>query len=214
MRPSEQSPERPADTEPLTDGELAQRAAEGDEDAWRELFERHAATLRAYAARRLPAGLRRRVSAADVVQEAWIVALERCATFEDRPDTEFRKWMIGIVERKVREAVRRHAYTSKRAVGREVTRGLRPETGQLPARSASPSEVAIGAEAGRLAQRVLATLPDPYREVLQLTRGDQRSLEQAAEALGRSREATRRLLERALQRFGQDFDRLRGTGRG
>lgn len=197
-----------------SEAELVARAGAGDEPAFERLVERHAAALERFAERRLPLRLRRRVSVADVLQEARIVALARCAEFRHQGDASFRNFLFGVVENKVREAVRAHEATAKRSLLREVTQDARPATGEFPGREPSPSEVVVGIEARERADRALRLLPEDYREILTLTRRLHLGLDEAALRMGRSREAARKLLSRAVARFAEEFDALRGTDDG
>ena len=202
--------ERQLSSDEPSDAVLLERARSGDDEAFRLLFERYGEAMRRFAERRLPRSIRRRVSVADVLQEARIVAHRRCVDFEERPDASFRSWLIAIVDRKVRDARRAHQGTSKRSIKREVSRSARPETGAFLGASPTPSAVARGAEAAALAEQALDALPPDYRQVLRLMRFEQLDLTEAAERMGRSREATRKLLFRAVERFGEAFDDLRG----
>ncbi len=197
----------------IADAQLVARAAQGDHDAFRVLVERHMDTLRRFAERRLPARLRARVAVSDVLQEAQIVAFERCASVEDRGPDAFRNWLLGVVEQKVREAIRAHEFAARRSVRRESPRGPSRTTGHFPGREASPSQAAIAAETAELAELALARLPDDYREVLRLTRREHLGLGETAQRMGRSVDATKKLLSRALLRLAEEFERGRGKAR-
>ncbi len=184
-----------------TDGELVRRARGGSATALRALFERHEPALKGFLHRRLPAGLRRKVAPEDILQEAWLVANARLAEFEDRGEGAFRAWLMRIAEFKLREAVRAYLGTRKRADVREVSRGGRPDTSAFLGDSPSPSEVAQGNEMRDAAAKAMATLPDDYREVLRLVQVEGLTLKLAAERMGRSHEATKKLYGRALARF-------------
>jgi RNA polymerase sigma-70 factor (ECF subfamily) len=189
--------------EPSTesDGELVRRAREGSSPALRALFERHESAVKGFVARRLPAGLRRKVAPEDVLQEVWLVATARLAEFEDRGEGAFRAWVMRIAEFKLREAVRAYLGTRKRADVREVSRGGRPDTSAFRADDPSPSEVAQGNELRDAAARAMATLPPDYREILRLVQVEGLTLKAAAERMGRSHDATKKLYGRALARF-------------
>jgi RNA polymerase sigma-70 factor (ECF subfamily) len=202
------------DESELAEEELVRRIREGDESALPALFDRHLETLTRYARAWLPAKLNRKVSVADVLQEARIAALKRRLDFEHRGPGSARNWLLRIVELKVKEAVRAHAGTGRRAVDREISRGGRPDTGQLEAKGPSPSEVVAGAEAKDLADRALAELPEHYREVLQLARVERLSLREVAERTDRSREAVKKIYARALAQFTREFKRIAGDSHG
>lgn len=198
---------------PERETDLMQRFRNGDEEAFRVLFERHAGILKQRIDRWLPARLRRRLAVSDVLQETRIVAFSRREDFEIRGENAFRNWLLGIVEMKMREALRVHAGAAKRAVHHEVTRGQRLDTAHFHGRGPSPSQVSIAAETEEVARRAMAELPEDYREVLRLTREEGLTLGEAAERMGRSPEAVRKLCGRAICRFKAIFDELGGDTR-
>jgi len=184
----------------------------GDQEALRRLLDREEVALRAHIERCLPVYLRRRLSTSDIVQEARIVAFRRCGDFEDRGVGSFRNWVHGIAENKIRAAIEKHLKTAKRAAGREVSRAHRRETAQFASRDPSPSQAAIGAELAELALEAMRALPKDHREVLRLAREEQLPLREVAGRMGRSYEATRKLYARALRRFADLLDSMRGAG--
>ena len=181
--------------------ELVRRFKEGDGEAFRSLFEDHARVLRTRAARRLPGHLSKRVSIADIVQDACLEAFRLRDRFEDRGHDAFRNWMFGIVDNKVRETVRHHGRTRKRATDREISRSRRRDTNALLGDGRSPSAAAISGERVARIRRAMASLPDAYREVLHLTLEEGLVLREVAERIGKSREATKKLYGRALCRL-------------
>jgi len=194
----------------LPDEELVRRAQAGDDRAFTVLMQRHGEALRRHAERRLPPGLRRRVSVADVLQEARIVAHTRRGDFEDRGDGSFRNWLMRIVDLKVRDAVRDHVGREKRSLAREAPTQVKIDAGPLPGAQPTPSEVAVGAELADLAARALSSLPADYQEVFRLARHEGLTLREVADRMGRTREATKKLYGRALSRFTEELQRLRG----
>lgn len=189
---------------------LRRRLAAGDPSVFDALFERYAPMLRRFADERLPARLRRRVSAADVLQEAHLVALERRNDFEDRGRNSLRNWLMRIVELKVRETVRRHEGAQIRAAAREEPRGIFREPDRVAARGPSPSQAAIGVEMVDLARRALLTLPEAQREIVRLVREEHLTLAQVAERTGTTRDAAKKAYGRAMARFTTEFRRLWG----
>ena len=144
--------------------DLVDRARAGDGEALRALLERHEASLRRRLDRSVPPPLRRPVSVADVMQETWLVAFRRTADFDDRGDGAFDAWLAAIADLKLREAVRHHLLTEKRAGSREITRGARPNSSAFADREPSPSDAAIGEETRERAERAMAGLPEDYRQ--------------------------------------------------
>jgi RNA polymerase sigma-70 factor (ECF subfamily) len=189
-------------------------AREGDGDALLRLVQRHEGVLRRRIEHVLPQALRRRLSVSDVLQETRLVALERRDRFDWRSDGALRAWLLAIAENKARRAVQRHVRVGKRSLLHEVTRARRPDTGLVAGAEPTPSEAAVGNETAEIARRAMQELKPEYREVLRLCREEDLTLVQAAERLGRSHAATKKLYGRALARFSAVFHRLRGGDEG
>ena len=209
-------PASPADgngsvPEAVADEELIRRIQTGDEDSFRILFERHEAALRGRIRQALPQGLRRKVSASDLLQETRIVALRRCIEFHTLPDGTFKGWLLRIVQNKVKDAIRQYRGTAKRGARGEVERGARPETGEFLAEEPSPSEHAMASELREKIQNAMSALPEAHREVLRLTRMEHLSLVEAAKRMGRSPDATRKLYGRALAKFTEVYEARGGS---
>jgi RNA polymerase sigma-70 factor (ECF subfamily) len=194
--------------------DLLERFRSGDEEAFRALFDRHVALLERSVGERFPGWLNRRLAVSDVIQETRLVAFARRADFEDRGPDAFRNWVLGIAAMKLREAVRRHGKVARRAAWHEVTRGHGIDVGAAPAGGPSPSQAAASLETVVRVREALERLPEDYREAIRLVREEGVPLAEAAERMGRSPEAVRKLLGRALCRLKEVFDELGGSGRG
>jgi RNA polymerase sigma-70 factor (ECF subfamily) len=192
------------------ESELIRRFRDGDEEAFRVLFDRCRKDLEARVERRLAKALKRRLSVSDFIQEARITAFTRRAELEDRGPGSFRNWLLGIVDMELHRGIRRHAGTAKRALDREVSRTFRLETSQYPGNAASPSQVAIGSEIEDLVKRAMAALPEDYMQVLHLTRVEHLELKEVARRMNRSTEAARKLYGRALLAFSKTMQKLGG----
>ena len=189
--------------------ELTRRYAQGEGEALAELFERHELVLRARVRKLLPPALRRRLSISDILQESRIVCLESHERFEDRGPGAFRRWALGITEKKALRAVQRHRDAAMRSVAREVTRGERVPTGLVAGASPTPSQVAIGRETSDQIRRALESLGEDDRTVLRLHRDDGYPLAEVASRMGRSYEAVKKLYGRAAARFVRRFAEIR-----
>ena len=184
-----------SDADEAPDAVLIERVRQGDEDAFRVLFER-------------------KVSVDDVLQESRIVAFRLLPKFEEQGPDAVRRWLRTIARLEVRSAVGRHAGTAKRAVGREVTRAGRRTAADYAGDEPTPSQVAIAGELEEMIERALDALPPDHRTVLRLVLKHRCSLREAAERMGRSREATKKLHARALARFTTELRKLRGESHG
>jgi RNA polymerase sigma-70 factor (subfamily 1) len=197
-----------------SDESLIRSAKSGNEDSLRVLFERYSHTLEWRVRRRLPASLARKVSVSDVIQETRLIILRHYHRFEDRGEGSFRNWLLTIVDRKIAELTRRHAGTAKRDAGREISRGHRADTAQFVGGGPSPSQEAIASELADIARTAMETLPEDYREVLRLAREEMLPLREVGVRMGRSRDAAKKLYWRAIQRFKEEFEALKGDTRG
>lgn len=203
--------------EELSDEDLVERVRGGDDAAFRVLTQRYSKRLQGQIEGKLAPPLRRKVAASDILQESYLAAYRRFADFEDRGEGSFGRWFAQIVQRKVLEAVRRHAGTQKRSVAHEVTQGGRSPAGFFAAGAPTPSQIAVGNELRDAAKRALDELPESYREVLTCLRDQRLTLEETAERMDRSPAAVKQLYHRALARLeelmGLDAGRDRGRRR-
>jgi RNA polymerase sigma-70 factor (ECF subfamily) len=192
-------PPRPRSAAPPE--EVVRRAQGGDADAQRQLFEHFGPRLRARVQRRMPALVRRKVSASDVVQEAWLTAFQRLDTFEFRGEGTFEAWLGRIVENKVRDEVRRFLRTGKRDARRE---GPDPETMGVREPAPSPSSVVANNEAGQVLEARIRRLPPRARLVVDLVHREGLTWSAAGERMECTPEAARKLYARVIGRLSDE----------
>ncbi|MCP4573427.1 MAG: sigma-70 family RNA polymerase sigma factor [bacterium] len=140
MRMSTHTPDR---DRPL----VAAVLADGDEDAFRQLYRHHSPRLFNFLLRVL-GGSRR--DAEDVLQETWIRVVEKLGTF--RGEAAFGTWLTGVGLNMARTHLRRLGRRDEVVV---------EEVPEAPVRPATHEE-AIDLE------RAISLLPDGYRTVLVL----------------------------------------------
>lgn len=196
--------------EPLqaSDLDLASMVAAGDPGAFEVLMRRHNGALY----RTARSILRDDAEAEDVVQESYLLAYRKMASF--RGDASLSTWLTRIV---VNEATGRLRKTRRRADIIELVPGTagveREEEHMSSERGApeTPDDAALRAEARRLIEARIDALPDRLRTVFMLRAVEDLSVQETADILGIP-EATvrsqyfraRGLLREALAR---DFDR-------
>jgi RNA polymerase sigma-70 factor (ECF subfamily) len=203
-----EEPREPAANE-SSDEELVRRIREGDEAATRELFDRHLPALRAKAQARLPASVRGKVGASDVVQEAWISAFLALGDFKDAGGGSFAAWVRRIVERKVSDEVRRHARVKKRSAQREVRWATKAQHLEPDLSQPTPSQVVGDDERADALREAVAGLDPDHANVIRLVHEEGLTLVDAGRRMGRTPDATRMLYGRAMQRLA---DRLPPPG--
>jgi RNA polymerase sigma-70 factor (ECF subfamily) len=109
------------------------------------------------------------VDPADVVQEAYLDALNRLKAYLERPVLPFRLWLRQIACDRVLKARRHHLGTARRAIGREVP--LPEQSSLLLARhllagDLTPSRRLDQRELARRTRQAVAQLADADKEIV------------------------------------------------
>jgi RNA polymerase sigma-70 factor (ECF subfamily) len=183
--------------------ELIDAARAGEQAACEELFRLHRAELSRKLRGRVPAELRRRVEDSDVLQSALADAVRAFDTFEYQGRGSFRRWLARILENRLRMDFNFHVARERRSARREVRLAGPDATGASvgfsPAADiTSPSQAAAASEQRAAIEGALAKLSEDHRHVIRLVRLEGRSLADAARELGRTENAAKKLLARAL----------------
>lgn len=121
------------------------------------------------------------------------------------------QWLFTRAKRKIQDRIR--YYTARRRdLGREtpILAAGNPDSasprGAQPAHSHSPDRLADGREQVARLRDALAQLPRDHREVVMLARIEGLSHAEIARRLGRTENATRKVLHRALAQLAQSVD--------
>lgn len=190
--PAAAAPSRPL---PVNERSLAQALAAGDERAFRMLIEQQATPVLRLCYRIL-GGIE---EAEDAAQEAFVLAFKARATY--RGDGSPDAWIARIA---TRVAWRRKARGARR---KAVTMPLDDALIAMLRDPADPAADALLAERGEAVRDAVATLPEPYREVVSLRYFADLSPAAIAEATHRPEGTVRAQLHRGLGRLRL---RLRG----
>ena len=178
--------------------ELVKRWQGGDRSAGNLLFSRYYSQLMVYAHRMFPAPLHRRADTCDVVQEACAAACKSCVQFEYRDTSSFAKWLFAIVQQKLWKRWR-----AERAQMRDIAKVRRLGTDMvIPEAQQTPSENLSLREDVKELETAVNRLPPEYRRVEAARYLENKSWSEIAAGLGKSREASRMLLLRALRKLG------------
>jgi RNA polymerase sigma-70 factor (ECF subfamily) len=188
---------------------LLRQAAQGDQEGWRILLERHRARLRRMVALRMDRRLQGRFDASDILQDAFQEAWARLPQYLDQSPAPFFLWLRYLTGQKLLELHRRHVGTRMRDASREVSlyRGTLPETSsaalaaQLLGNDPGPSEAVVRAELKIRLEEALNTLDPLDREVLALRHFEHLSNAEAAQSLGLEKSAASKRYLRALRRL-------------
>jgi RNA polymerase sigma-70 factor (ECF subfamily) len=197
---------------------LLQRAANGDQEAARDLFAQHRERLKRMVHLRLSRRLQGRVDDSDVLQEAWLDAAKRLPEYAADPKLPFFLWLRHLTGLKLAEVHRRHLGTQLRDADREVTlhRGGLPEAdsvslaAHLLGQLTTPSQAAIKAETRLIVQDALNNMDPTDREVLALKHFEQLSTSEIAEVLSMSKAGAGSRYLRAIKRLKEILSEIPG----
>ena len=195
--------------EPLQTGSLLRCAQQGDQDAVRQLIERHREPLRRLIHLRLDRALQRRVDASDVVQDVLLEASRRLSDYLRDPAMPFHLWLRQIARDHLIDVHRRHRLAERRTVDREqpldapafAHRSSIDLAADLKDHELTPAAAAIRQELERRLHEVIAQLDEDDREILLMRYFEQMSNQEIAQALGLSEAAAGMRHLRALRRM-------------
>ena len=164
-------------------------------DAW---FERHRSRLRAFAERRLGGLVRERESPSDIVQSAAREVLKACRRHGLRALGALAFRMYRQIASKVVDRHRHHAAAKRLPPG-----SVRADSqlGEVLVRRRSPLQKMVLEEDLRRLTAALAELPLHYRDVIVWAHIDGLPHAEIARRLGRSEDASKMLLLRAMTRI-------------
>jgi RNA polymerase sigma-70 factor (ECF subfamily) len=200
------------------DRDLLARAAEGDQEAFRQLFSRYRDRLKRMVHLRLSRRLSGRVDDSDVVQEAFLEISQKLPEYVREPQLPLFLWLRHMTGLKLAEIHRRHLGTQLRGADREVSlhRGGLPEAdsaslaAQLLGKLTTPSQAAIKAEQRIYVQEALNSMDPIDREVLALKHFEQLSTSEIAQVLGLSKAGAGSRYLRAIKRLRDILERIPG----
>lgn len=158
------------------------------------LYQQHARMVLGYLYRRLPT----LADAEDMLADIFLAALQQCAT----GDVPGPGWLLLVARRRIADFYRERqrtpaAYAPAPGASLAEVEDTRPQ----------PEDAMIRAEEQREIAALIAQLPEEQREALALRFGAGLRSPQIAEALGKSDEAARALLSRAVRRLRKEWVR-------
>jgi RNA polymerase sigma-70 factor (ECF subfamily) len=183
---------------------LLRRIRAGDRQAFEQLFARHQAYLHRLVELRLDSRLRPRVDPSDVVQEAYLEALNRLNGYLQRPALPFRLWLRQIAFDRSLKARRHHLGTARRSLEKEVPLPEQSSLAlarQLLAPDSTPSQHLDHRELVRRLRQAVAQLPEADREVVMMRHFEGLSNREVACLLGIDPAAASKRHGRAMLRL-------------
>lgn len=174
---------------------LLREARAGSPEALDRLLGRYAGKLLTYIRARLGRGLRSRVDSHDVLNESLLKAFLNLEHFEGRDGGSLMAWLARIAEREILDLAEFHGRL-RRDARREQPLAAGHDELAARLRSAT-SRIALQDELERVL-RALDTLDEAQRQVIVLRKLEELSFAEIAERLGKSPDACRMLLARAM----------------
>jgi RNA polymerase sigma-70 factor, ECF subfamily len=201
--------------------ELLDRLQANGQQALGAEFSRHRERLRRMVEFRLDVRLRGRVSASDILQEAYIDALKRLPHFQADPTVPFFIWLRTVTVQRLIDVHRQHLGAKARDAGKEVRLragdSIEASSDKMAAiigDFTSPSQAAHRAETMVHVREAIDRLDPIDREVLALRHFEELSNQEVAAILGIQNAAASKRYVRALERLKEALDRGSGSEKG
>ena len=191
---------------------LVALAKDGDESALDRLCRVYGLRVRWIIRLRMGAELRSKLESMDLVQDTLVHALGGLDDFTYRNEGDFVRWLSTIAENVIRGNLKR-LHTNKRDVRRELpldgcgptsTGGLVATPGPIDA--TTPSVIMSKKEELAELERAIDQLKPEYREVIILTKIEGLSYKEISNRLGKSHDAVRKLVSRAIVALADFFE--------
>ncbi len=186
----------------LTDAELLQRYAKGDETAFREIVNRYKDSLYAF----LRQFLNRPDLVEDVFQETFLQLFTSRKSFDvSRP---LRPWLFTIAANKAKDALRKAHRTTTVPIGtisEDEDMSFDEMLNALESYNTMPDEQLQRTETAACVDEVIASMPEGLREILILAYFKKFSYKQMADALSIPIGTVKSRLHTAVARFARDW---------
>jgi len=177
-----------------TTRELLNRAKAGSPDALNRLYERCAGRVLAFIRLRLGRDLRSRLESRDILQATLLKSFERLHELKADETRSLIAWLARIAEHEIRDCADFH-HRQRRDWERETALD---DDAPLPALTRSAlSRVILDEQAAQLEDAIESLTPS-YRDVILLRKFEELSFAEIGERLGKSEDACRMLLARAM----------------
>jgi len=174
---------------------LLREARRGSPEALGELYARYGHRLLAFIRVRMGRDLRTRLDSRDILQAALLKSFRRLSQFEGGDGATLMGWLARIAENEIRDQV---DYEHRQRRNADAAVPIDAGGVEVPAKMRSALTAAVlNEEAERLGTALEALEPD-HREVIVLRKLEELSFKEVAARMGRSEDACRMLLARAM----------------
>lgn len=169
------------------DDVLARSVQQGNQDSLGVLYNRYVAEVYRYAYRQVG----NREDAEDLTSQVFLQVVRSIGSYQ--PQGHFRAWVYGVAKNVIVEWWRRYYWTPTLPLEKFLE--LEPMVERAPAPADGKAEASV--------ERLLARLPDRYREVLSLRFLRGYSLEETAQAMGVTVANAKVLQHRAVKKAAE-----------
>ncbi len=190
---------------------LVALAKDGDQSALNKLCEVYNERVLRIVRMRMGPELRSKQESMDLVQDAFISALRSLENFTYQNEGDFLRWVSKIVENRIRDNLEK-LHTNKRDIRKEIPLNNTSATQDTfvgtsePIDTATPSLILSKREGLNKLEKAISELKPEYREVIILTKLEGLSHKEVGEKLGKSPDAVRMLLARAMSVLSRNFE--------
>lgn len=191
---------------------LVSLAKDGNESALDQLCKAYGARVLWIIRLRMGRELRSKLDSVDLVQDVFISALKDLGNFTYRNEGDFLRWLSKITENRLRDNLDK-LHAKKRDIRKEVRLdGNRPTTEDSfvaalePFVTTTPSAIMSKREELDKLEKAIDALKPEYREVIVLTKIEGLSYKEIADKLGKSSDAVRALVSRAMASLTSTFE--------
>jgi RNA polymerase sigma-70 factor (ECF subfamily) len=193
---------------------LVTLAKEGNRTALEQLCQVYGERVHWIVRFRMGGEIRSKLDSMDVVQDAFVLALENLRDFTYRDEGDFLRWLSKIAENRIRDNVKK-LHADKRNIRKEVSLRNRVSTtqGSLvgapgPVASTTPSVIISKREELSRLDKAIDELKPEYREAIILKKIEGLSYKEIGNRLGKSTDAVGMLVSRAMISLINAFERI------
>jgi RNA polymerase sigma-70 factor, ECF subfamily len=174
---------------------LLLRARGGSVEALDELYARYGPRLLSLVRLRMGPGLRPQADSRDILQSTLLKSFQHLDQFDGRDGRSLMAWLARIAENEIRDQADRQG-RQRRDKAREEPLDAAAQHVTAHVRTAV-SQLIVDEETERLEQAI-ARLEEPHREAILLRKFQELSFAEMSQRLGRSEDACRMLVARAM----------------
>jgi RNA polymerase sigma-70 factor (ECF subfamily) len=202
--------------DPTSTQALLQRIQTGDKGALNDLYNRYLMRVLAAVRARLGAELRGKLESWDVVQDALLASLKNVQSFNQTSEGAFLNWLAKVVENRIRDQLDFFRADKRDHRLERPLAGPRSEESSvpldIPERSGvpTPSQFLVLSEDLARLEKAMDQLPEESRELIVSVKIEGQTYDEIAQHLGKSPDAVRMQVKRALLALTNAFRLGRG----